>query len=110
MLTIFAEYSILDIWRGPELSLCAEILDFFKDLYDKLFSVQSDLCLDLREKIKHISKAYLGPKNSKLLKACLLTRNEIVWKRRNFFCLWYVLGLISAQSFRKGTKSCGDFQ
>ena len=34
---------------------------------------------------------------------------EIVWKRRNFFCLCYVPALTSAQSFRKGTKSSGNF-
>ena len=39
----------------------------------------------------------------------IVTRKEIVWKRRNFFCLCYVLTLTSAQSFRKGTKSSGNF-
>ena len=39
----------------------------------------------------------------------IVTRKEIVWKRRNFFCLCYVPVLTSAQSFRKGTKSSGSF-
>ena len=40
----------------------------------------------------------------------IITRNEIVWKRRNFFCLCNVPDLIGSQSFRKGTKSNGKFQ
>ena len=43
------------------------------------------------------------------LYADIVTRKEIVWKKRNFFCLCSVPALISAQSFRKGTKSRGSF-
>ena len=39
----------------------------------------------------------------------IVTRKEIVWKGRNYFCLCYVPALTSAQSFRKGTKSSGGF-
>ena len=44
-----------------------------------------------------------------LLCSYIVTRKEIVWQRRNFFCLCYVPVLTSAQSFRKGTKSSGSF-
>ena len=40
----------------------------------------------------------------------IVTRKEIVWKRRNFSCLCYVPALTSSvQSFRKGTKPTGSF-
>ena len=42
----------------------------------------------------------------------IVTRKEIAWKRRNFFCLCYVgyvPTLTSAKSFCKGTKSSGSF-
>ena len=47
--------------------------------------------------------------NVSLQSFTIVTRKEIVWKRRNFFSLCYVPTLTSAQSFRKGTKSSGSF-
>ena len=40
----------------------------------------------------------------------IVTRQEIIWKLHNFFCLCYVPAQASPQSFRKGTKSSGKFQ
>ena len=39
----------------------------------------------------------------------IVTRKEIVWKRRNFFCLCYGPFLTSAQSFRRGQNLVGSF-
>ena len=39
----------------------------------------------------------------------IVTRKEIVWKRRNLFCLCYVPVLTSAQSFRRGQNLAGSF-
>ena len=66
--------------------------------------------LDVYILVKNLNPFSLQRKTpDKLKHEIIVTRKEIVWKRRNFFCLCSVPNLTRAHSFHKGTKSSGKF-
>ena len=66
-----------------------------------IFISQETKNSDLFDKtvLKRTSDAIFNMKKANL-DEYIVTRKDIVWERRNFFCLCYVSALTSAQSFR----------
>ena len=77
---------------------------------EEKFQVQNRYQLKEENKLFKLQNRYQLQEENKFLDLNIVTRKEIVWKRRNFFCLCSVPNLTRAQSFRKGTKSSGKFQ